>query len=403
MLTDNGHLTYCTNIHAGESWPDHFAALKRLFPLIKNGVSPANPMAIGLRLSHIASLELIKKENLSEFRHWLEEASAYVFTMNGFPYGGFHNTRVKDQVHAPDWTTTERVDYSIRLFDILKELLPDGMDGGVSTSPLSYRYWWQTAGDLKKATELATENIIKVVEHLIAIEQKSGRILHLDIEPEPDGILETGAEFIHWFENWLIPLGVKSIVQNYSLSEDEAEHALKQHIRLCYDVCHFAIGYEPHEKVINQLEQNGLKIGKFQISAALKAGIPQRGPKIELAAAFEKFNESTYLHQVVARKNDGSVIRYRDLPNALPDINHEGVVEWRAHFHVPVFTQYPGLVKSTQDDIVEVLNIHKKTNLTSHLEVETYTWEVLPEESKLPIEESIIRELLWVKGQLGFT
>src|SRR6476660_926361 len=103
-------LSYCTNIHAGETWTDHFAALKKHFPFIKKEVSPAVAMGIGLRLSNLASLEIVTEGKLAEFQQWLREHDAYVFTMNGFPYGGFHDTVVKDQVHAPDWTTDERVD-----------------------------------------------------------------------------------------------------------------------------------------------------------------------------------------------------------------------------------------------------------------------------------------------------
>jgi hypothetical protein len=401
MPNDKNHLTYCTNIHAGESWPDHFLALQKCFPDIKAQVSPDEDMGIGLRLSHVASLDLIKKSNLDDFKKWLKEENAYVFTMNGFPYGGFHNTVVKADVHTPDWTTDERRDYSIRLFDILKNLLPDGMDGGVSTSPMSYRYWFETPDALEQATVKATENILKVAEHLISIRQETAQIMHLDIEPEPDGILETGEEFIAWFDGCLLPVGKKRIAEKFGISAGEAEALIKDHIRLCYDVCHFAIGYEPHEEVLDKLEQKGIRVGKYQISAALKADLPKDPQaRTEIKEAFIRFNEPTYLHQVVARQEDGSVLRYRDLPEALQDIEHTGIKEWRAHFHVPVFAQYPGLVKSTQDDISEVLKIHKKRPFTRHLEVETYTWEVLPESMKLPLKESIIRELLWVKEQL---
>src|SRR3954447_4721517 len=117
MQTAKGHLTYCTNIHAGESWNEHFSAIQQNFPAIKNEVSPDAIMGIGLRLSNIASLELVKKEALESFKEWLKNIGAYVFTINGFPYGGFHHTIVKDQVHTPDWTTKDRVEYTIRLFD----------------------------------------------------------------------------------------------------------------------------------------------------------------------------------------------------------------------------------------------------------------------------------------------
>jgi hypothetical protein len=398
MKTAAGHLTYCTNIHAGETWEDHFAALKKNFPEIKQEVSPDAPMGIGLRLSNIACIELMKDSNLHEFKSWLDSNDAYVFTMNGFPYGGFHNTVVKEQVHAPDWTTHHRYDYTLQLFHILSELIPDGMQGGISTSPLSYRYWF---GDKKEeAIEIATSNIVGIAEYLIALRQTTGKILHLDIEPEPDGILETGREFIDWYENVFLPEGIKRISEGFSVSQYDAEALLKDHITLCYDVCHFAIGYESHKEVIDELDEYGIKIGKFQISAALKADFPETGSKGEISKAFNKYNEPTYLHQVVARKGESDLIRYRDLPQALADIDHAGVKEWRAHFHVPVFAQYDGVIQSTQSDIVEILKLQKQLCLTDHLEVETYTWEVLPDALKLPINQSIVRELLWVADQI---
>jgi hypothetical protein len=400
METGKGHLTYCTNIHAGESWSEHFSALKKHFPGIKKKASPNAPMGIGLRLSDIASRELASTS--SDFIEWLKKQDAYVFTMNGFPYGGFHHTRVKDQVHAPDWTTTERVDYTIRLFEILSLLLPEGIDGGVSTSPLSYRYWFNTDDASSNARREATRNIIRVVEHLIHIRKRTSQVMHLDIEPEPDGMLETGEEFITWFESSLLPLGKDYLTAVFHISRDEAETLLKDHVRLCYDICHFAIGYEDHEKVIRTLRTKGIQIGKFQVSAALKAMIAAgKSARKAAAAAFSGFDEPTYLHQVVARMKDNTLIRYHDLPEALQTLpSSKDVREWRAHFHVPVFAQDLGLVQSTQEDITKVLKMQRDFMLTNHLEVETYTWEVLPEELKLPMGESIVRELEWVKGEL---
>ncbi len=402
MITSKGHLTYCTNIHTGENWAEHFAAIQQNFPAIKNEVSPGASMGIGLRLSNIASLELAKKEQLQSFRQWLKENDAYVFTINGFPYGGFHNVHVKDQVHAPDWTTRERVEYTKRLFNILAELLPDNMDGGVSTSPLSYRYWFNTTEELAVAKETATQNILEITEHLIDLYRATRKMLHIDIEPEPDGVLETGSEFIEWFQKDLLPAGIKQIVATYSFSDGEAEKMIKTHVRLCYDICHFAIGYEPHAEIIKQLQQGGIKVGKIQISAALKALMrSDTSYRLKVKQAFAKFNEPTYLHQVVASKNDSGFLRYPDLPQALEDIENPSVKEWRAHFHVPVFEKDFGLLQSTQSDICEVLYIQKNNMITPHLEVETYTWEVLPEPLKLPLQKSISRELQWVAEQLS--
>ena len=401
MLTSYGYLTYCTNIHAGESWNDHFAALQLHLPQIKKKIGPDQPFGIGLRLSHQASVQLREKKVLNEFKDWLKQEDCYVFTMNGFPYGGFHHVKVKDQVHAPDWTTEERVAYTIRLFDILAELLPDKMEGGISTSPLSYKYW-HPPEQQQEVFEQTTANILRVITHLVQLKTTTGKLLHLDIEPEPDGLLESGPEFFDWYERYLLPMGTPHLQMQLGYSKEDAEHAIREHLQLCYDVCHFAVGYEDHGTVVQQLQEKKIKVGKIQISAALKSAIPadatKRSPVVQ---AFRQFNEPTYLHQVVARQQNGTLKRYPDLPEALQDADNAATQEWRSHFHVPLFIEDYGLLQSTQEDIRTVLSIQRSHPFTSHLEVETYTWEVLPEALKVPLSESIIREMEWVKNYLN--
>ena len=397
MKVNTGHLTYCTNIHPGKNWSDDFKALQENFPIIKQSVAPDQPLGLGLRLSNISSLELAKDDALTEFKQWLKENDAYVFTMNGFPYGEFHRTVVKEDVHTPDWTTDARRDYTIRLFRILQSLLPEGMDGGISTSPLSYRHWFKTTDDLEQATRTATLNVIEVIKELIAIAKQTGQIMHLDLEPEPDGILETGREFIDWFENDLLPLGIPAIENSFNVDSDEAASLIKKHLCLCYDVCHFAIGFEAHNEVLKELELKDIKVGKIQISAALKADLNKpEEEKQRVKSSFQTFNEPTYLHQVVALKKDGGLIRYSDLTPALDDFENHETTQWRAHFHVPISIKEIGVLESTQDDITTVLELQKNAPFTNHLEVETYTWEVLPEQLKLPIAQSISNELNWV-------
>lgn len=398
MKLKSGYLSYCTNIHSGENWKDHFSALKKNFPVIKEQVCKDQTMGIGLRLSNTASIELLIPGELEKFQVWLNDTDAYVFTMNGFPYGDFHHTIVKDQVHAPDWTSPERVEYTLRLFKILAKLLPEGMEGGISTSPLSYRYWFPGKEGLKNAMLAATENIIEVAKDLFKSRQETGVKLHLDIEPEPDGILESGAEFIEWYEKILIPLAKKTLPLRLQITEEETENLIREHVCLCYDVCHFAIGYESHTEVLENLSKRGIRVGKIQISAALKADLPNENHDREsIIKLFSNYNEPTYLHQVVARSTDNELIRYRDLPDALSDYANPSIKEWRAHFHVPVFIEDMGKLQSTQSDILEVLKVQKEKPFTEHMEVETYTWEVLPDSLKLAIDQSIIRELNWVK------
>jgi hypothetical protein len=401
MKSEFGHLSYCTNIHSGENWDEHFIELKKNFSIIKKNVSPNDPLGIGLRLSNQASITLTNPEKLKQFEDWLNQEEAYVFTMNGFPYGDFHSKTVKEAVHAPDWTRDDRIFYTIRLFDILEKLLPSGMEGGISTSPLGYRHHYDTDIKKAKAIRLATENVIKVAEHLMLIKESTGKSLHLDIEPEPDGLLETGEEFIDWYEGSLLPLAKKHFSKEFKLSELEIERLIKEHVQLCYDICHFALGYENHEKVINTLEDKDIRIGKIQISAALKAQLADENKRNHIASLFKPFDENIYLHQVIAQQGDGSLIRYKDLPDALKDIQNKNVNEWRAHFHVPIFLKQYGDLESTQNEIIEVLNRHKNKSISFHLEVETYTWGVLPSEFQIPIVESIERELLWVNDVLS--
>lgn len=401
MRISDFHLTYCTNIHPGESWTATFENLKQFIPKIKAGTSPDHPFAIGLRLSDEASKEISSGDQLPIFKKWLKENDCYVFTFNGFPYGGFHRKVVKDQVHHPDWTTEERKAYTIRLFDILSELLPQGMDGGISTSPLSYRHWHKNEKDRVAIMKKCCLQLSEVVDHLYNKKVNNGQELHLDIEPEPDGLIENSRELIAFFRDWLIPIASDHLMERWPISAGEAEYIIKDHIRVCYDVCHFAVAYEDHMSVITAFKKEGIKTGKIQISAALKVPIPaNKLNRTPIEKSLLPFVESTYLHQVIGKTADGSLKSYPDLPEALLALADTEEEEWRVHFHVPVFLGTYGHMESTQNDILTVLEINQLQPITRHLEVETYTWEVLPEDIHLSLEESIIRELEWVKANI---
>lgn len=394
------HIGYCTNIHPGEDWASHFAILQQSLPAVKAQVSPDTPMGVGLRLANEASLDLQDTAKVVQLRQWLADQGLYVFTMNGFPYGGFHNVRVKDLVHAPDWTTDDRVQYTIRMFRVLAQLMPDTLtDGGISTSPLSYRFWWETPTALAEATETATKNLLRVVDELISLQESTGKSLHIDIEPEPDGILESGREFIDWYRDTLLPLGISFLQQHRGLTADAAAAKIREHIQLCYDVCHFAVSYEHPKAILAELNQLGIRVGKIQVSSALRVDFAERAT--EKVQAIARFDEPTYLHQVVARMADGSLTHFSDLPAALQAFDADTHREWRVHFHVPLFLENYGLLESTQPAIREVLQLNQEAPFTDQLELETYTWGVLPEAMQLPIDESIAREMSWVMGQVN--
>lgn len=408
FLNKGYHLTYCTNIHPGESWSEVFKALKTNLPPLKKQLSPDQPFGIGLRLSGKGSEELLEGNHLQEFKNWLKEQDLYVFTMNGFPYGGFHNQSVKDQVHKPDWTTTDRLTYTIRLAKILAELLPESMEGGISTSPLSYKPWLleEDQQKVKSVYNQATQHLAKLAEALVKLKQETGKFIHVDLEPEPDGLLENSKEVINYYQEWLVPTGVKHLQESkdLQLSKEEAQKAIYDHLQLCYDVCHFALAYEKPAEAFAKLKHAGIKIGKIQLSAALKTTLPEdvetRG---EISETMATFAEDTYLHQVVEKDKDGTLTQYPDLTFALQHIRKPNAVEWRTHFHVPLFTEAYNGLQSTQEDIVEVLQLLQQNPVTEHLEVETYTWDVLPKELKKDLSESIRRELEWVMQNLNNT
>lgn len=396
------HLSYCSNIHAGESWDATFRNLKIYIPEVKKRLDFKGSFGIGLRLSQEASLVLERPEILQQFRDWLKQTNAYVFTLNCFPYGGFHRTKVKEQVHAPDWTTEDRLTYTLRCFRILAQLLPEGVEGGISTSPLSYRHWFVSDLEKNEAFEKATTHLIAVAVELVRLQQETGKFLHLDIEPEPDGLLENSEELIRYFKEWLIPRGKTSLAKQLGITETAAEKLIKAHLQVCYDVCHFAIGYEKPKEAFKKLKQAGIGIGKIQLSAALKLLIPESPfERFSLGKRLGEFADTTYLHQVVGRTKEEGLISYPDLPQALAQLGATMDLEWRVHFHVPIFLASYGTFKATQEDIVEVLKlVNANPSITKHLEVETYTWEVLPQDTHLTLGDAISRELAWVKEQL---
>jgi sugar phosphate isomerase/epimerase len=393
-------LTYCTNIHPGNGWEAVLGSLRRYVLPLKERLSPDAPFGIGLRLSADESEELSAGEPLWQFRRFLDDHGLYVAILNGFPYGRFHHARIKEDVFAPDWRSPERVDYTLRLAKILRELLPEGMDGGISTSPLSYKGW--VSPDDAAAWESITRNVVRVAEALAIVHRESGRRIHLDIEPEPNGLIENSEETVAFFRDRLLPTGVPHLADVLEVSPDDAARALLDHVQVCYDTCHFAVEYETPAQALETLRRAGVGIGRAQISSALRIPLPDDpARRDDLARRLAPFAESTYLHQVIERRADGGLRRYPDLPDALPSIGEPGAREWRIHFHVPLFVGTYGDFGSTVEDNRAALRLLMDEPITRHLEIETYTWDVLPGPLKVDLLESIGREFAWVLGELG--
>ena len=386
---DRLHLAYCTNVHPGEDWAETEAELLRHLPPLKAALAPREPFGVGLRLSNLAARELEQGGRLDRFAAWLDVQGLYVFTLNGFPYGSFHRTAVKADVYAPDWTRPERLAYTARLARILARLLPDGVEGGISTVPVSYKRWHASAADRDGALDAGVDRLLEAGRMLARLEAETGRVIHLDLEPEPDCLLETAAETVDLFKRLLHRAG-------------PGEEALVlRHLRVCWDACHAAVEYERAADAVGRFDALGIAVGKLQISSALKAPLGDPAARQALAERLRPFAEGTYLHQVIERRRDGSLHRHADLGDALRCINDPMAAEWRVHFHVPVFAAECGGLSTTQAELRETLDLLLHRPFCTHLEIETYTWEVLPPALRLDLQRSLRREYDWVLGALA--
>jgi len=355
-------LTYCTNIHPAESWQGIMANVHQYVPAIKEAVSPATPFPIGLRLSGQAAREA-GPEQAARFHDWCQEHGCFVATVNGFPYGTFHHVPVKETVYLPDWRHPERLAYSKRLATLLAGWLPPGVRGSISTVPIGFRRAIG-ADDLP----LALANLRLALEFLDHLAQTTGKEITLSIEAEPGCVLETTPDLVAFFDRLQLPPHLRRL------------------LTVCYDCCHQALQYESPIESLALLAEHAITIGHVQVSSALWLRQADLSP-------MQRFHEPCYLHQTVGRRRDGSLVRFDDLDAALTADEPE-VREWRIHFHVPVFIGELSDCLTTQPFLKEVLPLFDP-NLC--LEVETYTWSVLPRDLRaVGLTESIIREIRWV-------
>lgn len=386
-----GHLTYCLNIHATQTWDDVRAALNGPVAEVKAAVCPDAPFAVGLRFSGEALDELAERTKREALKDLMEKHDFHGVTVNGFPYGQFHGTRVKEEVYQPDWRSDERVRYTNTLADLMAEIAPEGEMISLSTVPGTIK---PLAGG---AMDLMAGNYLLSVAHLVKLRARTGVTVALAIEPEPYCILETIAETVDFFRDYLFSdAAVARIGDLTGLDPVEAAAALPRHIGLCYDVCHAAVEYEDPAGSIATLRSAGIPVHKLQLSAALR--VPLMG--VEQRAALASFNEPTYLHQVIRRTPEGMKFHV-DLPEALALGAATDGEEWRIHFHVPVFIDTLGAFSSTRNFLVEILALHKANPISPHLEIETYTWDVLPDAVRSDsVDKDIQREIRWVMEQL---
>jgi len=361
-------ITYCSNIHPGESWADTFANLLKYIPQVKSAVSPNAAFPIGLRLSSQAAAEVDEKTT-AQLLGWCQQEDCYIASINAFPYGQFHNSVIKEQVYLPDWRSYKRVNYSLQVGRLLSRLLPTGYLGAISTVPIAFKSKFNEA-DLP----LVRQNLISLLEGYDSLRQQSGRQLCLALEPEPGCLLETTEEVCRFFEWLKLPASLKGC------------------LGICFDCCHQAVEFENPIASLQMLAGAEVPIAKVQISSAPRFV----GPQLQ---DLQPFIDPCYLHQVVIKDEGSHLSRYSDLPAALEDYQRFVAAEWRVHYHIPIFLSETDGMLTTRNFIEELLLGLQGTEL---LEIETYTWEVLPEIMRLPnVVDSVIREIKWLQERVN--
>ena len=385
------HLTYCLNVHPGETWEENFAAIREKALAVRAGLDREGAFGLGMRLGAAAAETLARPAALEEFRTFLGRENLYVFTINGFPWGPFHGTSVKEDVYRPDWRTPERRDYTIRLADILAELLPEGVTGSISTVPGSYKPWIRTDADVVAMVDMLADT----AAHLAKLHNRTGAEITLALEPEPDCYVETTDETLAFFHGPLRDVGGAVLKNRHGFSAARAEEALARYLSVCFDAAHLAVEFEDLGETLTRLRDGGVRVGKIHLSAALRAK-----PTGEAVERLGEFCDPVYLHQVKARSADGAIRSYPDLPAALA-AGGAADEEWRIHFHVPLFFGQFGALQSTSSLFTDAFIAAVTSGATEHLEIETYTFDVLPEDLRAAdVTDSIAREYEWVLSRM---
>lgn len=386
-------LGYCTNVHPGLRVADVRSQLLEHACAVKDRVSPRHALPIGLWLPHKAATQLIGDPALFEsFKAFLDQQGLIPFTFNAFPWGDFHGPVVKHRVYRPDWAEYERLEYTIAIASLAADLARGTPLREVSISTLSLGWRGLSSPHQTIDQHAAAQSFRSLARHLARIEADTGCCIHIDIEPEPGCHLDTAGTVVRFFSEFLLR-GARNL------------DMILRHIRVCHDVCHSAVMFEPQADALAAYAAAGIRVGKVQVSSAIDLTLAGTDPEHRDAAlaSLRTFAEDRYLHQTCLRRPDGGVSRFDDLPEALDALDRDpsAAAHVRVHFHVPVFADRLGPLGSTRREIADAIAIARSLHQTRHFEVETYAWSVLPQAHRPPRLVDAIAEELRFTASLG--
>lgn len=379
-------LSYCTNVHPGLTVAAVLDGLEQFTSPMQTRFG--DPIAAGLWLAEPVTSELVANlDDINRFAEWIARLDLTCHTLNAFPYGNFHDERVKENVYVPSWAESSRLKYTKDCATVLSRLLPSDRDGSISTVPLGFKEFEHPADFLERSVE----HLIDLAEYLAQLREDTGKLIRLAIEPEPFCLLETTGEAIAFFD-----------LLRGAADDAGALDAVQDHVGLCYDVCHQAVEFESIPDSIAALEQADIRINKLHISCAIELADPANNQAGREALA--RYAEPRYLHQTMARLPDGEIRRAVDLTSQLalsPSEDFADAELWRIHFHVPVNAETLGPLRTTRNELREAIKAVSQLNYAPHLEVETYTWEVLPDGRDTDLVEGLTREMTSTRDLLN--
>jgi sugar phosphate isomerase/epimerase len=390
-----GHLTYSTLVHPADDWEQIWQSLNTYVPKVKERFAGNQRFGVSLRLSAKSAETLANsKADRDKLRKFLDDQNMYLYTVNAFVYGHFKGNVVKEQVYEPDWRSEERTRYTMNVASVVADIAPADVMPSIQTSPLGFKP--RVTGP--EVVQSYTDNVLRVTKHLIELEAKTGVTVTLGLEPEPYCFLETTDETVDYFTNHLYSgASAEKLAKMSGLPIAEAIAALRKHVGIVYDICHLAVEYEDITQSLQKLVDAGVPIVKLQEAAALH--MPEVTQRV--VDTLKRYSKTIYLTQTIEKRN-GKFTKYLNLEDAFAAWEKDpGPREWRTHIHVPVFLDDLGEFRTTRFAIADALKFHKQKPLSRHLEVETYTWDMLPDSLKTgDIVEYVCRELDWVRGQL---
>ena len=376
--------SYCTNVHPGNTIDEVDAGLDRYTTKVRDAAG--QPLAAGLWPARSVATEMLGDGRIEAFRDRLHERDLTCYTLNTFPFGDFHSERVKENVYLPDWTTDERRNYTLDCARILAAILPADVEGSMSTMPLAG--CMNPRGDGADFHRNCFRQLIETARFLKASYEKTGKRIRLAIEPEPCCEISS-------IPGLAIPIFKK--LREYA-ADHNALDAVMEYVGLCFDVCHQAVEFEDVAASIDLLVENNIRINKVHISNAIELIDPANNR--EGREALNRFVEPRYLHQTFAKTSDGRILNRIDLDSrdVLRDessyTEFDRAAAWRVHFHVPVNAEELGPLGTTRDDLRRALKRVYGLDYAPHLEIETYTWDVLPDGKSVDLVTGLCQEVM---------